>query len=233
MRPVAVVVVYFEVGKDVGDRPGELQYWVERDHLDRAIQVRGMSRPVHTNAEGTEIAVAVGPGNVMPAVNLMALGQSSLFDLRESHWLIQGIAGIAPQDGAVGSAVWTNYVVNGDLAKEVDPREIPPDWTDRFVSLDGVKQDDVKGGAGWEDDIRGWTGDEAKANRRGNVVRLNLALTEWAYGLTREMKLPEDDAMKRLRAKYSAAKEAPKVMVGANLTTEIFWHGVLMDKWAH
>jgi purine nucleoside permease len=42
------------------------------------------------------------------------------------------------------------------------------------------------------------------------------------------MKLPEDDAMKRLRAKYSAAKEAlPKIMVGANLTTEIFWHGIL------
>jgi purine nucleoside permease len=111
LRPVVVVIVYFEVGKDMGDRPGELQYWVERDHIDRAIQVGGMSRPVHTNAEGTEIAVAVRPGNVMPAVNLMALGQSSLFDLRESHWLIQGIAGIAPQDGAVGSAVWTDYVV--------------------------------------------------------------------------------------------------------------------------
>jgi purine nucleoside permease len=35
--------------------------------------------------------------------------------------------------------------LNGDLAKEVDAREIPPDWTDGFVSLDGVKQDDVKG----------------------------------------------------------------------------------------
>ena len=34
--PVKVVVVtMFEVGEDTGDAPGELQYWVERDHLDR------------------------------------------------------------------------------------------------------------------------------------------------------------------------------------------------------
>ena len=30
-----VVVAMFEVGEDTGDKPGELQYWVERDHLDR------------------------------------------------------------------------------------------------------------------------------------------------------------------------------------------------------
>ena len=24
----------FEVGEDTGDQPGELQYWVERDHLN-------------------------------------------------------------------------------------------------------------------------------------------------------------------------------------------------------
>ncbi len=33
--PVKVVVVaMFEQGADTGDMPGELQYWVERDHLD-------------------------------------------------------------------------------------------------------------------------------------------------------------------------------------------------------
>ena len=34
--PVKVVVVaMFEQGADTGDQPGELQYWVERDHLDK------------------------------------------------------------------------------------------------------------------------------------------------------------------------------------------------------
>ena len=232
VRPKVVVVAYFEVGKDTGDRPGELQYWVERDHLDRVIAVPGMSRPVHANADGSEIAVAVGPGNVLPGVNLMALGQSAQFDLSKSYWLIQGIAGIAPQDGAVGSAVWTDFVVNGDLAKEVDAREIPKDWPDGFVSLDGVTSSDPKGTL-LEEDVRTWTGDAARANVRGNVVRMNQQLMRWAYELTRGMQLPEDAAMKALRAKYVVAKEGPKVMVGANLTTEVFWHGVRMDKWAH
>jgi purine nucleoside permease len=36
--PVKVVIVtMFERGADAGDQPGELQYWVERNHLDRII----------------------------------------------------------------------------------------------------------------------------------------------------------------------------------------------------
>ena len=123
-----MIVVYFEVGKDTGDMPGELQFWVERDHLDRVIDVPGMSRSVRANRDGSEIAVAVGPGNIRPGVNLMALGMGSQFDLRKSYWLLNGIAGISPTDGTVGSAVWTDFVVNGDLAKEIDPRETPTGW---------------------------------------------------------------------------------------------------------
>lgn len=128
IRPKVVIVVYFEVGKDTGDMPGELQFWVERDHLDRVIDVPGMSRSVRANRDGSEIAVAVGPGNIRPGVNLMALGMGSQFDLRKSYWLLNGIAGISPTDGTVGSAVWTDFVVNGDLAKEIDPRETPTGW---------------------------------------------------------------------------------------------------------
>jgi len=236
LRPRVVVVAYFEVGADTGDRPGELQYWVERDHLDRSIEVPGMSRAVRANAAGTEVAVAVGPGNINPAVNLMALGADPRFDLRQSHWLLNGIAGISPQDGTIGSAVWTDFVIDGDLAKEIDPREKPAGWPDGFVSLDGEKPRDPKGGANWEDDVRHWGGNEARANRRGNVIRLNTGLLQWAYALTRGMKLPEDARMRALRlrfAGFAGTKQGPQIQVGANLATEIFWHGALMDAWAH
>lgn len=236
LRPKVVIVSYFEIGSDTGDRPGELQLWVERDHLDRTIEVPGMSRPVRANQNGTEIAVAVGPGNINPAVNLMALGSDPRFDLHDAHWLLNGIAGISPQDGTVGAAVWTDFVVNGDLAKEIDPREIPSTWKDGFLSLDGESPSDPKGGAGWEDDVRKWTGDEAHANRRGNVIRLNMDLLRWAYGLTKDMNLAEDDAMRKLRLSYSGfagTRQGPRVQVGANVATEIFWHGRYMDAWAH
>jgi len=236
LRPKVVIVGYFEIGADTGDRPGELQYWVERDHLDRAIPVPGLSRAVRANVDGSEIAIAIGPGNINPAVNLMALGSDPRFDLRTSHWLINGIAGISPADGAIGSAVWTDFVINGDLAKEIDPREKPEAWPDGFLSLDGETQSDPKGGASWEDDVRTWRGADAHANRRGNVIRLNLSLLDWAYRLTSNIHLPEDAEMRKLRLRYAGfagTANGPSVLKGANLATEIFWHGELMDAWAH
>lgn len=236
LRPRVVIVTYFEVGEDTGDRPGELQYWVERDRLDRRIEVPGMTRAVRANAAGTEIAVAVGPGNIKPGVNLMALGSDPRFDLRESRWLINGIAGISPADGTIGSAVWTDFVVNGDLAKMVDGRELPEGWPDGYMSLDARTQSDPKGGAGWEDDVSRWLGVEARANRRGNVIRLNQDLLKWAFELTRGMALDEDAGMRELRLRYkgfAGAGNGPRVQTGANLATEVFWHGAKMDAWAH
>ncbi len=238
LHPKVVVVTYFEVGEDAGDRPGELQFWVERDHLDRKIEVPGMTRAVRANAAGTEIAVAVGPGNIKPGVNLMALGTDRRFDLRNSYWLINGIAGISPADGTIGSAVWTDFVINGDLAKEIDPREIPSAWPDGFLSLDGATQSDPKGGGpeAWEDDVRSWTGEAARANRRGNVIRLNQTLLHFAFELTKDTPLPEDLPMKELRARYAGlpgTAAEPKVQTGANMATEIFWHGARLDAWAH
>lgn len=236
LRPKVVVVSYFEIGSDTGDRPGELQFWVERDHLDRIIDVPGMSRSVRANRDGSEIAVAVGPGNINPAVNLMALGADPRFDLRTSHWLLNGIAGISPKDGTIGAAVWTDFVINGDLVKEIDPREIPSTWKDGFMSLDDEAPSDAKGGAGWEDDVRTWDGKEARTNRRGNVIRLNTALLGWAYNLTANVRLAEDDEMRTLRLSYkdfSGTQRGPQVQVGANIATETFWHGGLMDAWAH
>jgi hypothetical protein len=164
------------------------------------------------------------------------LGADPRFNLRQSYWLINGIAGISPADGTIGSAVWTDFVVNGDLAKEIDPRQIPQGWPEGFLSLDASTQSGSKGGAGWEDDVRQWTGTEARANRRGNVIRLTTALMNWAYRLTKDIRLPESEAMKALRTRYTSSagtRTGPIVQIGANLATEIFWHGSYMDAWAH
>jgi purine nucleoside permease len=37
-----VVVANFENGADTGDKPGEYQFWVEREHLDEILKVRGV-----------------------------------------------------------------------------------------------------------------------------------------------------------------------------------------------
>jgi purine nucleoside permease len=236
MRPKVVVVVYFEVGKDTGDTPGELQFWVERDHLDRVIEVPGMSRAVRANADGSELAMAVGPGNIRPGVNLMAFGLDRRFDLRKSYWLVNGIAGVSPKDMPLASAVWTDYVVNGDLLHEIDAREIPKDWPNGFYSLEASKPGGPRVSAGPDEDVRSWPKEGAYSSWSGNVVRLNPALLGWAFELTREMKLPESEEMRKLEDRYkgyAAAQQAPRVTVGANLAAETFWHGAKMDEWAH
>ncbi len=237
IRPKVIVVVYFEVGNDTGDTPGELQYWVERDHLDRVIEVPGMSRHVRANADGSEIAMAIGPGNIRPGVNLTAFGFDPRFDLRKTYWLFNGIAGVSPREMSLASAVWTDFVVNGDLAHEIDPREMPQDWPDGFYALDKTRPEDPPHvPEDLEGDVRTWPKDGARSNSAGSVVRMNPSLMAWAYGLTRDTKLPETDGMRALDARYKgfpAAQQPPTVSVGANLATEIFWHGAKMDEWAH
>ncbi len=66
----------------------------------------------------------------------MALGCDPRFDLREAYWLVAGIAGVDPADASLGSAAWAEWVVDGDLAHEIDPREMPKEWTTGFFPLD-------------------------------------------------------------------------------------------------
>ena len=50
--PVKVVVVaMFEQGADTGDAPGELQYWVERDHLDSIYPIAAGYHAVRMNGK--------------------------------------------------------------------------------------------------------------------------------------------------------------------------------------
>jgi purine nucleoside permease len=104
--PVKVVVVaMFEVGEDTGDTPGELQYWVERDHLDRVYPLPAGYHAVRMNQDG-ELAVLTGQGTAHAAATIMALGLDPRFDLSHAYWIVAGIAGANPERTSLGSAVW-------------------------------------------------------------------------------------------------------------------------------
>lgn len=133
--PVKVVVVtMFEAGADTGDRPGELQYWVERNHLDQVLPLPHGYHDLRMNRDGV-LAVLTGVGTAKAAGSIMALGLDPRFDLRKAYWIVAGIAGVDPADASIGSAAWAEWVVDGDLAYEIDAREIPADWTTGFVPL--------------------------------------------------------------------------------------------------
>lgn len=222
LQPKVVVIALFEVGADTGDRPGELQLWVEREKLDRIIPLSAAHHDVRANADGSVIAIAAGVGNTNAAISTMALGLDPRFDLRKSYWLVAGIAGVDPADASIGSAAWADYVIEGDLAYEIDAREIPADWETGYVPL-GKKKPYEQPRPEYD-------------YARGQVFQLNPGLVRWAYALTQDTPLMDDEKMRTRRSAYTEhpqARRPPFVLVGANLAASTYWHGAWMNRWAN
>jgi purine nucleoside permease len=218
-KPIAVkvvVVTMFEVGADTGDAPGELQYWVERDHLDRVYPLAAGYHAVRMNSEG-EMAIVTGQGTAHAAATLMALGLDPRFDLSHAYWIIAGIAGASPERASLGSAVWARWVVDGDLGYEIDGREIPPAWTTGFVPMRKTRPFETPA-----------------APLAGQVFALNAGLAEWAYKLTQTTPLGDSEHLKQIRGKFegAAANRPPFVTMGDELSSSTYWHGKLFDAWA-
>ncbi len=222
IRPKVVVVAMFEIGADTGDAPGEFQFWVEREKLDRVLPLPAAYHAVRANADGSVIGIVTGVGNSNAAATIMALGLDPRFDLSKSYWLVAGIAGLDPADASVGSAVWADYVVEGDLGHEIDAREIPADWKTGYIPLRKKKP--------YELPLL------PAAERADNCYRLNPDLVQWAYALTKDTPLLETAAVREFRARftdYPAAQRPPSVLIGSTLSSSTYWHGKLLDQWAN
>ena len=70
---------------------------------------------------------------------------------------------------------------------------------------------------------------------KGSPYHLNPALVEWAYQLTKDVPLQENDAMRQERERFESpnARRPPFVLKGDTLSASTFWHGKLMNEWAN
>ena len=217
--PVKVVVVtMFERGADTGDEPGEFQYWVEREKLDRVLPLAAGYHDLRTNGAGV-LGMVTGIGTAKAAASVMALGLDPRFDLRRAYWLVAGIAGIDPADGSLGSAAWAEWVVDGDIAHEIDAREIPPNWKTGYVPL--------RRSVPYEQPLH--------VPGEGEAYHLNPGLVDWAFQLTRNVELPDNDSMRERREQFDGvnARRPPFVLKGDTLSSSTFWHGRLLNQWAN
>lgn len=213
-----VVVTMFEIGKDTGDTAGEFQLWHERQKLDLRYPF-AHHHDLFFNPTTGVLGMVTGEGTANSATAVMELGMDPRFDLTHAYWLVAGIAGVDPEDASIGSAAWAHYVVDGDLAHEIDAREIPPDWSTGYFPLDSSKPYDPK----------------AKAPE-GQVFELNPGFVEWAYQLTRGVDLGDSEHLQRSRARYKGfpnALKPPFVLKGDNLASMTFWHGKILNEWAN
>ena len=217
-----VVVTTFEVGADTGDVAGELQDWVERYPLPETIAFPQGFHPLRYDPKDHVLAILTGVGKAHAAASIMALGLDPRFDLTHAYWILAGIGGIDPAVGSIGSAAWAGHVVDGDLAYEIDARDMPRDWSTGIVPYDRARPFAPPT-------------PPAVSSNGVQVFTLNAALTQWAYALTGGLKLPDDAKLQAARAGYAdapAARRAPVVLLGDTLTADRFWIGASMTRWA-
>jgi purine nucleoside permease len=218
-RPVKIVVVtMFEIGNDTGDRAGEFQLWKERRDLTEVLPFHGW-RDLHYDPNDGLLVMVTGIGTARSAAAVMALGMDDRFDLSKAYWLIVGIAGIDPEDAPVGSAVWSEYLVDGDLGHHIDSREIPEDWPFGYFPRYTMGPFDPN-----------------KPEPTGELYQLNPGLTDWAFELTKDIEIPDDPSVRKERVLYTEHPKAqgkPIVLKGDHIAALTFWHGKLLNDWAN
>lgn len=220
--PVKVVIVTtFERGADTGDVPGEFQFWVEREHLDETLPFPGGIHPIRANADHSILGIVSGTTLVNAGASIMALGLDPRFDLTHAYWLMNGIAGVDPADASIGSAAWASFVVN-DVAREIDPRDAPADWPYGIFAIGTDGPDKLPN-------------QPLMVNDRMNVYPLNAALTDWAFSLTRDLKLKDTPEMQAVRETWKGfpnAERPPFVLKGDTFASDYYWHGKIMTQYA-
>lgn len=165
--PVRIVIVtLFEIGRDSGDVAGEFQLWKERRHLDTRIPFPQPFHDLYYSRDSQILGIVTGIGNIRSATATMALGLDPRFDLTHAYFLVAGIAGIDPHRASIGSAAWARFLVDGDLAHEIDAREIPADWKTGYFPRGKHGPNDL-----------------SPPHPTGEVFEINAGLRDWAYAV--------------------------------------------------
>jgi purine nucleoside permease len=214
-----VVIANFENGADTGDKPGEYQFWVEREHLDEVLKVRGASGPVRRNGQGLY-------GLLLQ--NLTPFLLDPRFDFSKTYWLFTGISGVDPQVASVGSAAWARWVVNGDELREIDDREIPAAWAYGLFAIGSMKPNTLPS------DPNSF-GSVESAYELGMAYALNRGLAQWAFNMTRDVAIPDTPQLAKQREAwkgYPNAQRPPFVLLGETLGSVRYWHGPRRTQWA-
>ena len=170
------------------------------------------------NEDTQVLGIVTGIGTAKSASAIMALGLDSRLDLSNAYWIIAGIAGIDPEDASIGSAVWSSYLVDGDLAHEIDPREMIIGIL--VISRVILLRLSIR-------IIPAPTGEMFVANEN---------LRDWAFDQTKDIVLPDTRSLEETRMLYTEhtnARKPPFVLKGGHIAAMTFWHGEILNEWAN
>ncbi len=223
MRPMeirVVVVTTWEATKDGADAGGELFAWRERWPLNVAVPFPVGEHALQYDPHTHVLAILTGMATARASASIMALGLDPRFDLSHAYWVVAGTAGVDPAHASIGSAAWARYVVDGDLAQEIDPRDMPADWSTGVIPYERTAPYQAPPPPSHMPD--------------GNIAyALNPGLTDWAFDKTRSLTLPDSQILKDMRSPYSGpGAKPPFVLEGDALMSARFWYGAHLNAWA-
>ena len=200
-----VVVTTFQHG-ETGF--GEMKAWLAE--APQKLDFPAGDLPLRYDPKRGLLVIATGMGSPHAAASITALGTDRRFDLRKAYWLVAAIAGVDPAVGSLGSAAWIGEVIDGDYGFEIDAREAPLDWP--------------TGKLPW---FRATPYALPVPDTADNLFTLNTGLRDWAYALTKDVPLPDSEALAKGRKGYEdpAALKPPFVLTGSEVSGQSWWAG--------
>ncbi len=217
-----VVIATWEVFQDDRDFYGELHAWRARWPMQTELPFPAGAHALLYDPGRHVLAVLTGMATARASASIMALGLDPRFDLSHAYWLLAGTAGGDPKVTSLGSVAIERFVVDGDLGQELDARDMPPDWPTGIFPSGRDKPFAEPAPKPFTDD-----GD--------TVFALNRGLADWAYALTRNVKLADTARLAKARAPYGGpgpGAAPPSVIEGDGLMSSRFWYGQHMTAWA-
>ena len=218
VRPSVLIVTTFQFGDPARAGAGEATRWVTRDRLTRRIAIAGLSMPLYCDASAAECLIVTGMGKVNAAASMLVAGTSDRLDLRRTSILVAGIAGTSPHVASIGSVAWAEWVVDGDIANEVDPRE----------PFAGTQFSRSRLGCG-----RPWCDTPWRTNTE--LFHLNASLRDWAFGLSKTVRLSDSARVRKHRAHFArtAYGDRPSAVRTCDvLSGDTYWQGAIMSSFA-
>ncbi|HUO21908.1 MAG TPA: purine nucleoside permease [Caulobacteraceae bacterium] len=215
-----VIVTTWEDEKDGKDGGGELYNWQKKWPLNVSLPFKVGVHPLMYDPATHVLAVVTGEATARAAASIMALGLDPDFDLSHAYWILAGTAGVDPKVASAGSVAWERWVVDGDLAQELDPRDMPSDWPIGIVPYGRTQPYEAPAPA-------------AQSESANVAFALNRKLVDWAYAKTKSAPLKDDALERKLRAPYSGpGAKPPFVLEGEGLMSARNWYGPQLNQWA-
>jgi purine nucleoside permease len=200
----------------------ELQNWITELPLPVTIPFPQGFEALHYNPNLQVLGLITGIGKAHAAASIMGLGLDPRFDLSHAYWIVAAVGGVDPKKASVASVAWAKFIVDGDLAYQIDAREIPAGWSTGYVPFERNSPYEPPSQAFFSSGVQ-------------QVYKLNASLADFAFRLTAKVALPDNANLQRVRAgyrHYPNALKAPFVLEGDDLATDTFWHGDLLNAWA-